>query len=105
VTYQFPKSLATDYFALSGVWNDHAQEATAGSKAKLELSYEDQDIYLVMGGSGTVSVSAGNGTAPKTIQVSGVPRLYTLFHAKSTSVGTLQMSVSPGVQVYDFTFG
>jgi cytochrome c biogenesis protein CcdA/thiol-disulfide isomerase/thioredoxin len=105
VTYQFPKSLAADYFALSGVWNDHAQEATAVSSAKLELSYEDQDIYLVMGGSGTVTVSTGDGTAPKTIQVTGVPRLYTLFHAKSTSVGTLVMKVSPGVQVYDFTFG
>jgi hypothetical protein len=97
--------LAADYFALSGVWNDHAQEATAVSHAKLELSYEDQDIYLVMGGSGTVTVSTGDGTAPKTIQVTGVPRLYTLFHAKSTSVGTLVMKVSPGVQVYDFTFG
>jgi cytochrome c biogenesis protein CcdA/thiol-disulfide isomerase/thioredoxin len=105
VTYQFPKSLATDFFALSGVWNDHAQEATAGSNAKLELSYEDHDIYLVMGGSGTVTVSTGDGTAPKTIEVTGVPRLYTLFHAKSTSAGTLQMKVSPGVQVYDFTFG
>jgi cytochrome c biogenesis protein CcdA/thiol-disulfide isomerase/thioredoxin len=105
VTYQFPKSLAADYFALSGVWNDHAQEATAGSKAKLELSYLDQDIYLVMGGSGTVTVSTGDGTAPETIQITGVPRLYTLFHAKSTSVGTLVMKVSPGVQVYDFTFG
>jgi cytochrome c biogenesis protein CcdA/thiol-disulfide isomerase/thioredoxin len=105
VTYKFPASLAADYFALSGVWNDHAQEATAGSNAKLELSYQDQDIYLVMGGSGTVRVSTGNGTAPKTFEVSGVPRLYTLFHSKSTSVGTLQMKVSPGVQVYDFTFG
>jgi cytochrome c biogenesis protein CcdA/thiol-disulfide isomerase/thioredoxin len=105
VSYQFPKSLATDYFALSGVWNDHAQEATAGSNAKLELSYEDQDIYLVMGGTGTVTVSTGDGTAPKTIHVTGVPRLYTLFDAKSTSVGTLLMKVSPGVQVFDFTFG
>ena len=65
VTYQFPKSLAADYFALSGVWNDHAEEATAGANAKLELSYEDQDIYLVMGGTGTVTVSTGEGTAPK----------------------------------------
>ncbi len=105
VTYQFPKSLATDYFALSGVWSDHAQEATAGTNAQLELSYEDHDIYLVMGGSGTVTVSTGDGTVPKTIEVTGVPRLYTLFRGQSTSVGTLKMRASPGVQVYDFTFG
>ncbi len=105
VTYQFPKSLTSDYFAFSGVWTDHSQEATAGRHAKLELSYEAQDVYLVMGGSGTVTVSDGNGTAPQTIHVEGVPRLYTLFHVKSTSVGTLVMKVSKGVQAYDFTFG
>jgi hypothetical protein len=97
--------LASDYFAFSGVWTDHSQEATAGQHAKLELSYEAQDVYLVMGGSGTVTISDGNGTAPETIDVKGVPRLYTLFHAKSTSVGTLVMNVSKGVQAYDFTFG
>jgi cytochrome c biogenesis protein CcdA/thiol-disulfide isomerase/thioredoxin len=105
VTYQFPKSLASDYFAFSGVWTDHSQEATAGRRAKLELSYEAQDVYLVMGGSGTVTISDGIGTAAETIHVEGVPRLYTLFHAKSTSVGTLVMKVSKGVEAYDFTFG
>jgi hypothetical protein len=64
-----------------------------------------QDVYLVMGGTGTVTVSAGNGTAPKTIQVSGVPRLYTLFHATSSSTGTMVLTFTPGVQAYDFTFG
>jgi hypothetical protein len=58
-----------------------------------------------MGGSGTVTLSDGSGTAPRTFEVSGVPRLYTLFHATSTSVGTLVMKMSPGVQAYDFTFG
>ncbi|MGH3733859.1 MAG: cytochrome c biogenesis protein DipZ [Acidimicrobiales bacterium] len=105
VKYQFPPSLGSDYFAFSGVWTDHAQEATAGKDAKLELSYEAQDVYLVMGGSGTVTVSYGSGTTPETIQVQGIPRLYTLFHAKSTSVGTLVLKVTPGVQAYDFTFG
>jgi cytochrome c biogenesis protein CcdA/thiol-disulfide isomerase/thioredoxin len=105
VTYQFPKSLSSDYFALSGAWTDHSQEATAGQNARLELSYEAQDVYLVIGGSGTVTVSDGNGTPPETIHVDGVPRLYTLLHANSTSIGTLVMNVSKGVQAYDFTFG
>jgi hypothetical protein len=105
VTYQFPKSLASDYFAFSGVWTDHSQEATAGRRAKLELRYEAQDVYLVMGGSGTVTISDGIGTAAETIHVEGVPRLYTLFQAKSTSVGTLVMKVSKGVEAYEFTFG
>ena len=104
-TYEFPSSLGSGEFALRGVWTDHAQEATAGKGAALELSYQAQDIYLVIGGTGTVKVAAGDGTAPTTIDVSGVPRLYTLFHSTSTSVGTLVLTVSPGVQAYDFTFG
>jgi cytochrome c biogenesis protein CcdA/thiol-disulfide isomerase/thioredoxin len=103
--FQFPKTLGPGYFALRGIWTDHSQEATAGKDAALELSYEAHDIYLVMGGTGTVTVSDGDGTAPTTIEVSGVPRLYTLFHSKSTAVGTLTMKVSPGVEAYDFTFG
>jgi hypothetical protein len=62
-------------------------------------------VYLVMGGSGTVTIADGDGLAPKTITVSGIPRLYTLFHSKSTSAGTLVMKFSPGVEAYDFTFG
>jgi len=87
------------------VWDDHEQEATAGAKAELELGYQAKDIYLVMGGSGTVSVSAGNGTAPTTLHVSGVPRLYTLFRSDTLATGTLLLKVSPGVEAYDFTFG
>ncbi len=104
-TYQFPASLPTGEFAFRGTWTDHAQEATAGAGAGLELSYQAQDIYLVMGGTGTVTVSTGDGTAPTTFHVSGVPRLYTLFHSNATSAGTLVMTVAPGVEAYDFTFG
>ncbi len=97
--------LAADYFSFSGLWTDHAEEATADRQAKLELSFQDQDVYLVMGGAGTVTVSSGNGLAPTTIHVKGVPKLYTLFHSKSTAAGTLKMTFTPGVQAYDFTFG
>jgi len=103
--FSFPSSQNVGYFAFSGVWDDHEQEATAGAKAELELGYQAKDIYLVMGGSGTVSVSAGNGTAPTTLHVSGVPRLYTLFRSDTLATGTLLLKVSPGVEAYDFTFG
>jgi cytochrome c biogenesis protein CcdA/thiol-disulfide isomerase/thioredoxin len=103
--FRFPAFLAADYFSFSGLWTDHAEEATADKQAKLELSFQDQDVYLVMGGAGTVTVSNGNGLAPTTIHVKGVPKLYTLFHSKSTAAGTLKMTFTPGVQAYDFTFG
>jgi cytochrome c biogenesis protein CcdA/thiol-disulfide isomerase/thioredoxin len=102
--YQFPPSLQLGGLGWSGTWTDNAQEATAGANAKMELRFLADDIYLVMGGSGTVDVSI-NGAHTQTITVRGVPKLYTLFHANSSSTGTLEFSASPGVQAYDFTFG
>jgi cytochrome c biogenesis protein CcdA/thiol-disulfide isomerase/thioredoxin len=103
--YHFPSVLSSTTFALSGVWDEHSEEATSGKNAKLELNYLAQNVYLVMGGTGTVTVSAGDGSPPTTIHVSGVPRLYTLFHAKTSSNGIMLMKFSPGVQAFDFTFG
>jgi cytochrome c biogenesis protein CcdA/thiol-disulfide isomerase/thioredoxin len=103
--YHFPKDLSTTTWALSGVWNEHAEEATSVKYSKLEINYVAQDVYLVMGGTGTVTVSLGNGTVPTTIHVNGVPRLYTLFHAKSSSSGNMVLKFTPGVQAFDFTFG
>ena len=83
---------------------DHAQEATAGSTAELELGFLAQDVYLILGGTSTLDVTV-NGQHTQTIAVSGVPRLYTLYQAGSTKTGTLLLHPSPGVQAYDFTFG
>lgn len=70
----------------------------------MELGFEDEDIYLVLGGSGTVNVSI-DGTHTQTIAVGGVPKLYTLFHAAKLTTGSLEFTASPGIQAYDFTFG
>jgi hypothetical protein len=88
----------------SGTWTEHAEEATAGAGAEMELSFLAKDVYLVLGGSGTISESV-NGRAYATIKVNGVPGLYTLYKASAPSTGTLLLRVSPGVQAYDFTFG
>jgi cytochrome c biogenesis protein CcdA/thiol-disulfide isomerase/thioredoxin len=105
MSYTFPSALPSNYFSFSGVWDQHEEEATAGEHAELELSFVDQDVYLVMGGSGSVRVSSGDGTAPTTLKVDGIPRLYTLLHATTTEAGTMVLHVSPGVEAYDFTFG
>jgi cytochrome c biogenesis protein CcdA/thiol-disulfide isomerase/thioredoxin len=102
--YRFPATLPPGYMGLSGAWTIHAEEATAGAGARLELSFLAKDIYLVMGGSGTVSVSI-NGHHTQTVAVSGIPRLYTLYQAGGANLGRLQLQLSPGVQAYDFTFG
>ena len=55
-------------------------------------------------GAGTVDVSF-NGRHLSTVKVSGIPTLYTLFSGQALQTGQLGLSVSPGVQAYDFTFG
>jgi cytochrome c biogenesis protein CcdA/thiol-disulfide isomerase/thioredoxin len=93
-----------DNFAFMGWWSDHAEEATAGSSAAITIHFSANDVYLVMGGTGTVGVSFEGRPLP-TVHVNGVPRLYTLFSGKPLSSGNLQLTFSPGVQAYDFTFG
>ena len=88
----------------TGRWNDHSQEATAGADASIDLHFVANDVYLVMGGTGSVSVSF-DGRHLTTIEVSGVPRLYTLFSGSALQTGQLDLDFSPGVQAYDFTFG
>jgi cytochrome c biogenesis protein CcdA/thiol-disulfide isomerase/thioredoxin len=102
--YQFAGSVPLGGLALSGTWTEGAQEATAGRNAQLRLDFLADDVYLVMGGSGTVQVAV-NGKPTETIHVGGVPKLYTLFHTSFTTRANLTLSASPGVEAYDFTFG
>jgi cytochrome c biogenesis protein CcdA/thiol-disulfide isomerase/thioredoxin len=102
--YHFPASLPLGGMGLSGTWTDHAQGATAGSGAELELGFLAQDVYLVLGGTGTLNVSV-DGHHARAIDVGGVPRLYTLYQGSSATRGTLLLRPSPGVEAYDFTFG
>jgi hypothetical protein len=82
----------------------HSEEATAGSRATLGLQFSANDVYLVMSGNGAVGVSL-NGRRVSTLHVGGVPKLYTLFSSPSATSGVLTLTVSPGVEAYDFTFG
>jgi hypothetical protein len=68
------------------------------------LHFYANDVYLVMGGAGKVSVSL-DGQHLTSVDVKGVPRLYTLFSGESIATGDLEVNFAPGVQAYDFTFG
>ena len=46
-----------------------------------------------------------DGHHAQTIDVAGVPRIYTLYQAGSSTTGTLLLRPAPGVQACDFTFG
>jgi cytochrome c biogenesis protein CcdA/thiol-disulfide isomerase/thioredoxin len=102
--YHAPSTVPLNSYAFNGGWTDHSQEATAGDHATLLLHFTADDVYLVLGGQGSVDVSY-NGRHLSTVKVSGVPRLYTLFSGGELQTGQLSLAFSSGVQAYDFTFG
>ena len=102
--YQVPANLDQDTFALAGTWTQTNEAITAGPNAQLELNYQAKDVYLVIGGTGTVIVQI-NGKTTLTQQVSGVPKLYTLVGNASGNRAVLTLSATQGIQAYDFTFG
>ncbi|MEZ5158510.1 MAG: cytochrome c biogenesis protein DipZ [Candidatus Nanopelagicales bacterium] len=91
-----------DEVALDGQWTVQAERIVAGQNASLRLRYYARDMYLVLGGQGTVEVRENGRT--RTIEVTGAPTLYTLAsHSPQERVAELRMS--PGVSAYAFTFG
>jgi thiol-disulfide isomerase/thioredoxin len=104
VVYHQPSSISSNSLAFGGTWTVHSEEATAGSDATLGLHFTADDVYLVMGGHGTVGVS-DNGRHLTTLTVDGVPTLYTLLSGNALQTGVLTLTMSPGVEAYDFTFG
>ncbi|MFL5952817.1 MAG: cytochrome c biogenesis protein DipZ [Gaiellaceae bacterium] len=102
--YTFAKSLFANAYSYDGVWRIGAEKIIAGKDARLRLDFRAKDVYLVLGGHGTVQVSV-EGKHTKTIHVDA-ERLYTV--RSSTKLATdalLELSFTPGVQAYSFTFG
>ena len=104
IVYHAPTTVPLDNYAFDGTWTDRSQEATSGAHASIDLHFVANDVYLVMGGTGSVSVSF-NGRHLTTVEVGGTPRLYTLYSGDALQTGQLDLAFSPGVQAYDFTFG
>ena len=102
--YVLPTDVKADTFALGGTWTDGKELATAGAAATLELNYEAAKVYLVLGGTGTVTARLNSG-ATRTVKVSGAPTLYTMVDGTTAARGLLHLAMSPGIQAYSFTFG
>ena len=91
-------------YDLGGTWRTEPEYIEAGHQASLTLNFQAAHVYLVLGGTGTVTVSLDGRTA-RTLHVSGYPTLYTLASLPRNGEGLLTLGVSPGVRAYDFTFG
>ncbi|MGH3293979.1 MAG: hypothetical protein ACRDP7_19440, partial [Trebonia sp.] len=107
--FAYPASLAANSFSLAGAWTIGQQSITAGQGAGIKLAYSASDVYLDVGGTGTLTVSAdrtgGAGGTSKVIHVSGAPDIYTVATENPAKSGTVTIGLSPGLQAYSFTFG
>ena len=97
-----------DTFSLGGTWEIDFQGARALSDdARVRLAYQSADVFVVLGGEGTVeaTVTAAGQPTTSSIDVSGNPRLYPLLEGGEPTEGLVELEVPEGVQVYTMTFG
>jgi cytochrome c biogenesis protein CcdA/thiol-disulfide isomerase/thioredoxin len=103
-TYDYPARLPDDTFAYKGDWKLDYQGATAnGANSSIELNYRARNVYLVVGGAGTVTVTRDGES--KQIPVSGPPTLRQLVADDEVKRGTLEVQLSQGLQAFSFTYG
>ncbi|WP_137846113.1 cytochrome c biogenesis protein DipZ [Microbacterium sp. 2FI] len=105
-TYRFPSDQPADSFALDGDWRLETQYATpAGDEGgSIRLDYRATEVRMVLAGAGEVEVTRDDGST-ETIAVDGTPRSYAVVEGGDGERGVLEVEVSPGVEVYSFTFG
>ena len=102
--YRFATTLPSNTYSYDGQWRVGAEQIVAGKGARLRLNYTAKDVYIVLGGHGTVAVSI-DGKPTKTLRVDA-EKLYTVAtSARTAQNALLELDFSPGVQAYSFTFG
>jgi cytochrome c biogenesis protein CcdA/thiol-disulfide isomerase/thioredoxin len=102
--FSFPAQLANDKFALRGRWTLDDQGATAESDdAAMRLNYTAKDVFVVVGGTGTLTVTRDGKTT--TTPIGGPPTLHRIVADAGAHRDQLEMQVSKGLQVFSFTFG
>ena len=100
---RFPEALLKDSFAYAGTWTVEGQRILAGPNARLRLNFLARSVHLVLTGRGDVHVKL-NGKPLRTVHVTA-DKLYTLATQKGAREGLLELSFTPGLSAYAFTFG
>ena len=102
-TYALPADVPGDHIGLGGTWTVGDQSALAGPGAQLAFNVKAKDAHLVLGGTGTLTVTDGGAT--RNLTISGPPRLYDLTDLPRATRSTLHLTFTSGLQAYSFTFG
>jgi thiol-disulfide isomerase/thioredoxin len=101
--YTFAKSVPENELSYGGNWRIGAQQIVAGRDARLRLRFSAKNVYIVLGGRGTVHALI-NGKPSATIKVDA-QRLYTVRASTQSINALLELRFTPGIQAYSFTFG
>jgi cytochrome c biogenesis protein CcdA/thiol-disulfide isomerase/thioredoxin len=102
-TYQFAKLLPLNDLSYAGRWTVDADNIVPGPGARLRLHFQAKDVYIVLGGSGTVQALV-DGKPITPLKVNAY-KLYTVVSGAQTKNATLELRFPPGVRAYSFTFG
>jgi cytochrome c biogenesis protein CcdA/thiol-disulfide isomerase/thioredoxin len=103
-SFSFPPSVPDDTFALQGPWTLDYQGATADSDdSSIKLDYHAKNVYLVVGGTGKLTVTRDGKTT--TLPISGPPTAHQIVSGNELDRGLLDVRLSKGLQVFSFTYG
>jgi cytochrome c biogenesis protein CcdA/thiol-disulfide isomerase/thioredoxin len=102
-TFNDSGTLPDDTFGLSGRWDVGDESITAKKDAAIRLNFLADDVYLDVGGTGTITATVDGKTT--SYRVSGAPNIYTLVSVPKQERSTLSVTLSPGLSAYSFTFG
>jgi cytochrome c biogenesis protein CcdA/thiol-disulfide isomerase/thioredoxin len=96
-------TLADDTFGLTGTWDVGTESVTASQDSTIRLNFLADDVYLDVGGTGTITATVDGKTT--SYAVSGAPNIYTLVNVPKEERSSLTVTLSPGLSAYSFTFG
>ncbi|MEB4211000.1 cytochrome c biogenesis protein DipZ [Mycobacterium sp. 94-17] len=103
-SFDYPPTLAPDSFALRGPWSLDYQGATADSEqSSVKLNYHAKRVYMVVGGTGTVTVLRDGQST--TVPISGPPTSHQIVADDHLQNATLEVRPSKGLQMFSFTYG
>ena len=103
-TFDYPAQLPADSFALRGTWTLDDQDVTARADGDaIALNYHAHNVYLVVGGTGTLTVTH-NGETTR-IPVGGPPNMRQIVTDDTRGAGSIEVGLSQGLQAYSFTYG
>lgn len=102
--FALPRQIPADSFALRGKWALDYQGVTAADDDNaIALNYHARNVYLVVGGTGTVTVTRDGATTK--IPVSGPPNMRQIVAEDQDGGGNVEISLSTGLQAFSFTYG